>query len=57
MSTTLEGHIARAFDGALMSLHVQVVEMGGLVLDQVREAARAYTQWSSASAWSRASRG
>lgn len=49
MSTTLEGHIARAYDGALMSLHVQVIEMGGLVLDQVREAARAYTQWSSAS--------
>jgi phosphate transport system protein len=48
--STLEGHIARAFDGALMSLHMQVSEMGGLVLDQVREAARAYTQWSPQSA-------
>ena len=35
----LEGHISRAFDGALAALHIRVVEMGGLVLDQVREAA------------------
>ena len=35
----LEGHISRAFDGALASFHIRVVEMGGLVLDQVREAA------------------
>ncbi|HTW37020.1 MAG TPA: phosphate signaling complex protein PhoU [Steroidobacteraceae bacterium] len=41
----LEGHISRAFDGALAALHIRVVEMGGLVLDQVREAARAYTDW------------
>ena len=41
----LEGHISRAFDGALASFHVRVVEMGGLVLDQVREAATAYTEW------------
>ena len=41
----LEGHISRAFDGALAALHVRVVEMGGLVLDQVREAAAAYTDW------------
>jgi phosphate transport system protein len=47
--SALEGHIAKAFDGALMALHVHVTEMGGLVLDQVREAARAYTQWSSQS--------
>jgi phosphate transport system protein len=47
--SALEGHIARAFDGALITLHVHVTEMGGLVLDQVREAARAYTQWSSQS--------
>ena len=46
----LEGHIAKAFDGALMALHVHVTETGGLVLDQVREASRAYTQWSSQSA-------
>jgi phosphate transport system protein len=41
----LEGHISRAFDGALAALHIRVVEMGGLVLDQVREAAAAYTDW------------
>ncbi len=41
----LEGHISRAFDGALATLHVGAVEMGGLVLDQVREAAAAYTGW------------
>ena len=41
----LEGHISRAFDGALATLHIRVVEMGGLVLDQVREAAAAYTEW------------
>ena len=41
----LEGHISRAFDGALAALHLRVVAMGGLVLDQVREAATAYTEW------------
>jgi len=41
----LEGHISKAFDGALATLHVRVLEMGGLVLDQVREATRAYTDW------------
>jgi phosphate transport system protein len=41
----LEGHISRAFDGALAAFHIRVVEMGGLVLDQVREAAAAYTEW------------
>jgi phosphate transport system protein len=41
----LEGHISKAFDGALAALHIRVVEMGGLVLDQVREATSAYTDW------------
>lgn len=41
----LEGHISRAFDGALASFHIRVVEMGGLVLDQVREASAAYVEW------------
>jgi phosphate transport system protein len=41
----LEGHISKAFDGALATLHVRLIEMGGLVLDQVREAIRAYTDW------------
>jgi phosphate transport system protein len=41
----LEGHISKAFDGALATLHVRILEMGGLVLDQVREATKAYTEW------------
>ena len=45
MQVELEGHTSRAFDGAMSSLHVRVVEMGGLVLLQVREAANAYTDW------------
>jgi phosphate transport system protein len=43
----LEGHISKAFDGDLAALHIRTLEMGGLVLDQVREAARAYTEWDS----------
>lgn len=42
----IEGHIARAFDGALLALHLKIVEMGGLALDQAREAMRAYEEWS-----------
>jgi phosphate transport system protein len=42
----IEGHLARAFDGALISLHLKIVEMGGLALDQAREAMRAYENWS-----------
>lgn len=42
---TLEGHIARSFDGDLNALHMRVIEMGGLVLDQVRQATEAYTGW------------
>jgi len=41
----LEGHISKAFDGELATLHIRVVEMGGLVLDQVRTASAAYTDW------------
>ncbi len=44
-SLDIEGHTSRAFDGELSSLHVKVVEMGGLVLLQVREAANSYTDW------------
>jgi phosphate transport system protein len=43
-------HISRAFDGALATLHLRVVEMGGLVLEQIREAAAAYTAWGPESA-------
>jgi phosphate transport system protein len=46
----IEGHVSRAFDGALAALHMRVIEMGGLVLEQVREAAHAYTEWDSKSA-------
>ena len=42
---TLEGHIARSFDGDLNALHMRVIAMGGLVLDQVRQATEAYTAW------------
>jgi phosphate transport system protein len=45
VSAVLEGHTAKAFDGALLALHAHVIEMGGLVLDQVKEATRAYTDW------------
>jgi len=40
-----EGHISKAFDGELASLHIHVLAMGGLVLDQVREATRAFVEW------------
>ncbi|HVY83439.1 MAG TPA: phosphate signaling complex protein PhoU [Steroidobacteraceae bacterium] len=46
----IEGHISKAFDGALMALHLRVIEMGGLALDQVREAALAYTEWDATAA-------
>jgi phosphate transport system protein len=46
----MEGHISKAFDGALAALHMRVLEMGGLALDQVREALHAYTEWDVASA-------
>ena len=52
MSVEIEGHISRAFDGALSSLHMRVVEMGGLALLQVREAGAAYTDWNPAAAQS-----
>jgi phosphate transport system protein len=41
----IEGHISKAFDGALTNLHMHVLEMGGLVLDQVKTATQAYTEW------------
>ena len=41
----LVGHISKAFDGDLGALHLRVLAMGGLVLDQVRLAGHAYTDW------------
>src|SRR5690606_18722759 len=38
-------HISRTFDGELAALHLHVVQMGGLVLKQVQDAAEAYTEW------------
>ncbi len=46
----IEGHISRAYDGALAALHIRVIEMGGLVLEQVRESTLAYTEWDAAAA-------
>jgi phosphate transport system protein len=50
VSVEIEGHTSRAFDGELSSLHLRVVEMGGLVLLQVSEASVAYTEWDHAAA-------
>jgi phosphate transport system protein len=41
----MEGHIVRTFDGELAALQLHVVQMGGLVLAQVRHAIDAYTRW------------
>ncbi len=41
MSEILEGHTVRRYDGELNALHLLVLEMGGLVLDQCREALEA----------------
>ena len=46
----LEGHISKAFDGELAALHIRVLEMGGLVLDQVRQGTAAYADWDTHSA-------
>src|SRR5688572_6174928 len=46
----IDVHTSRSFDGALAALHLRVLEMGGLVLEQVREAGRAFTEWDEAAA-------
>lgn len=38
MSALLEGHISRRFDGELNLIHLRVLELGGLALDQCRVA-------------------
>jgi phosphate transport system protein len=40
-SDPVEGHTAKAFDAALSDLRLQIVGMGGLVIDQVSSAVRA----------------
>jgi phosphate transport system protein len=37
----IEGHTAKAFDAALLDLRLRIVQMGGLVIDQVAIAVRA----------------
>jgi phosphate transport system protein len=37
----VEGHTAKAFDAALLDLRMQIIAMGGLVIDQVATAVRA----------------
>jgi phosphate transport system protein len=41
LSDPVEGHTAKAFDAALSDLRLQIVGMGGLVIDQVSAAVRA----------------
>lgn len=41
MHKILEGHTVKRFDGELGNLHLLILEMGGLVLDQVRTALHA----------------
>lgn len=44
MTRSLEGHADQRFDGDLNNLHLQILEMGGLVLDQSRLALQALLQ-------------
>lgn len=41
MHTRLEGHTVKRFDGELGTIHLRVLEMGGLVADQLSHALRA----------------
>jgi phosphate transport system protein len=41
MHPQLEGHTVKRFDGELGALHMRVLEMGGLVADQIRLALKA----------------
>lgn len=41
MSQVMEGHTHRRYDGELNALHLLVLEMGGLVLEQVRQSLHA----------------
>lgn len=41
LTDPVEGHTAKAFDAALSDLRLQIVAMGGLVIDQVSSAVRA----------------
>ncbi|WP_455206050.1 phosphate signaling complex protein PhoU [Kaarinaea lacus] len=41
MVQPMEGHTVHRFDGELSNLHMMILEMGGLVMDQVRSAMKA----------------
>lgn len=41
MSEPMEGHTVHRFDGELSNLHMMILEMGGLVMDQVNASLRA----------------
>lgn len=41
MTQPMEGHTVHRYDGELSNLHLLILEMGGLVLDQVRQAVHA----------------
>ena len=38
MSTSIEGHIVQRYDGELNGLYIRTIELGGLVLEQARQA-------------------
>lgn len=44
MIQPMEGHTVHRFDGELNNLHMLILEMGGLVLDQVRQSILAVTE-------------
>ncbi|MBL8270233.1 phosphate signaling complex protein PhoU [Steroidobacter sp.] len=48
LSDPVEGHTAKAFDAALSELRLQIVGMGGLVIDQVSAAVRALLEGNAA---------
>ncbi len=44
MATRLEGHTFRRFDGELYRLHTEILQMAGLVYDQVQMALESFQQ-------------
>lgn len=44
MIQPMEGHTVHRFDGELNNLHMLILEMGGLVLDQVRQSIKAVSE-------------
>lgn len=44
MNQQLEGHIARRYDGELSHVHTSVIELGGLILDQLAKTLEALSE-------------